>query len=159
YVGRISEITGIEQAFVGMLMLGTLTSLPEIANVATASHFGNPALAANNLLGSASINLVLLAVLDAVIGRDALTSVIARPATLLQSALCMVVLVLVGIAITTGDVAIFGVGGWTLVIFGVSLWAFWLSKDYSNRATWAIREKSPKKKPARPAVANKDDKL
>src|SRR5690606_21316767 len=56
-VGRVSEITGVEQAFLGMLLLGTLTSLPEIANVATSSYFGNPALAANNLFCSAAINL------------------------------------------------------------------------------------------------------
>lgn len=141
-LGRVSDITGIEQAFVGMLMLGTLTSLPEIANVATAAHFGNPVLAANNLLGSAAINLVLIAVIDIVVGREALTSIVAQPTTLLQSTLCMLVLVLAGIAITTGDVAIFGVGGWTLGLFVVNLGAFALSKGYSRRTSWTVRGKA-----------------
>lgn len=139
YLGLVSEITGIEQAVVGMLMLGTLTSLPEIANVATASYFGNPALAANNLLGSASINLVLIAVVDAIFGRDALTSVVAHPSTLLQSALCMVVMTLVAIAVTTGDAAILGMGVWTIGLFGVSLTCFWMSTGYGSRTAWGLQ--------------------
>lgn len=141
-LGRVSEITGIEQAIVGMLMLGVLTSLPEIANVVTASHFGNPALAVNNLFGSAAINLVLLAIVDAIFGRDALTSIVAEPTTLLQSALCMLVLTLVAVAVTTGDHLIFGVGGWSTGLFAVSLGAFWMSKGYSGRAAWTLRHSS-----------------
>jgi hypothetical protein len=48
-----------------MLLLGGITSLPEIATVTTASWTGNAPLADNNLLGSASINIVLLAAADA----------------------------------------------------------------------------------------------
>ncbi len=145
YLGRISEITGIEQAIVGMLMLGVLTSLPEIANVATSSHFGNPALAANNLLGSAAINLVLLAIADAIFGRDALTSIVAQPAILLQSTLCMLVLAVVAAAIVTGDVLIFGVGAWSTAVFLLSLGAFWMSTGYGRRSQWTLHNH---KKPA-----------
>ncbi len=145
YLGRISEITGIEQAIVGMLMLGVLTSLPEIANVATSSYFGNPALAANNLLGSAAINLVLLAIADAIFGRDALTSIVAQPAILLQSTLCMLVLAVVAAAIVTGDVLIFGVGAWSTGVFLLSLGAFWMSTGYGRRSQWTLHNH---KKPA-----------
>ena len=148
YLGEVSEITGIEQATVGMLMLGTLTSLPEIANVATSSYFDNPALAANNLLGSASINVVLLAVIDVIFGRDALTASIARPSTLLQSALCMMLLILVALAVTTGDVLFLGIGAWPTALFALSLTAFWLSKGYSARAAWGLH--SPGEKSAHP---------
>lgn len=158
YLGRVSEITGIEQAFVGMLMLGTLTSLPEIANVATASYFGNPALAANNLFGSAAINLVLLALVDLVFGRDALTSIVAQPTTLLQSTLCMLVLVLAGIAVTTGDIPIFGIGAWSIGLFAVSLGAFWLSKGYSKRTAWTLRDAAREEKRSHPEAAGHDDK-
>lgn len=65
YAAAIADLTGLDQAFAGMLLLGCLTSLPEAANVVTSSYLGNPALAVNNLLGSASINIVLLAVADA----------------------------------------------------------------------------------------------
>lgn len=157
YLGRISEITGIEQAIVGMLMLGVLTSLPEIANVATASYFDNPALAANNLLGSAAINLVLLAVADAIFGRDALTSIVAQPAILLQSTLCMLVLAVVAAAITVGDVLVLGLGAWSTGVFLLSLGAFWMSTGYGRRSQWTLHgHKSPA--PSPPSSNEKNNK-
>jgi cation:H+ antiporter len=78
-VDGIARRSGIGHAFLGMLLLGGITSLPEVATVASASYVGNASLAVNNLLGSAAINLVLLAIADAILGRDALTSVVLKP--------------------------------------------------------------------------------
>ena len=52
-----------------------ITSLPEVAVTVTAAVGGNPELAVNNLLGSIAMQVAILAVADAVIGQDALTSV------------------------------------------------------------------------------------
>ncbi len=78
-VDGIARRSGIGHAFLGMLLLGGITSLPEVATVASASYVGNASLAVNNLLGSAAINLVLLAIADAILGRDALMSVVLKP--------------------------------------------------------------------------------
>lgn len=157
---RIAQKTGMGQAFVGMLLVGTITSLPEIANVTTASVMGNPLLAVNNLLGSASINLLLLAIVDAFVGRDALTSVVTKPATLLQATLCMLVLALVATAITTGDVQVLGVGLWAVVIFAASIAAFWLSARYAGRETWqpkALQDQQQSKDAAREEDAEQEE--
>jgi cation:H+ antiporter len=135
----ISIKTGWGQAFVGMLLLGGITSLPEIANTITSSATGNPALAVNNLLGSAAINVLLLAVADAFIGREAVTSAIARPATLMMATLCMLVLITVAVAITVTDVLVLGVGFWSIAICLISLGFFWLSVGYNERAPWAVK--------------------
>jgi cation:H+ antiporter len=139
YSDAISEQTGMGKVFVGMLFLGVITSLPEVANAITASAMGNPALAINNLLGSAAINVLLLAVADAFIGRDALTSVVAKPSTLMMSALSMLVLVAVAMAVTTGDVAMLGVGLWSLLLCAVSIGGFWLSMGFDERAPWVVK--------------------
>lgn len=152
YVAAIGDAAGLEQAFAGMLLLGVLTSLPEVANVVTASHFGNPALAVNNLLGSASINVVLLALADAATGREALTSVVARPSTLLQAALCLLVLVLVAVAVTTGDLALGGVGAWSIALLAASIGALWLSAGYGKRAPWTLRDTAEPPAPERQPV-------
>lgn len=136
YVDKIATQTGLGQAFAGMLLLGTITSLPEIANVGTASSTGSPALAVNNLLGSASINVLLLALVDAFVGRDALTSVVSRPVTLMQATLCMLVLTLVALAITVGDAGIFSIGLWSLAIPAASLTAFWVASRYQGSDAW-----------------------
>jgi cation:H+ antiporter len=142
YVDGIAERTGIGRAFMGMLFLGGITSLPEVAAVSTAAFTGNAALATNNLLGSVSINVVLLAAADAVLGRDALTSVIASPTTLLQGTLNLVVLTVLAAAILVGDVGMLGVGAWPVVLSTLCIAAFWLSSRYSDRTTWRVTSSS-----------------
>jgi cation:H+ antiporter len=96
---------------------------------------GNPALAVNNLLGSAAINVLLLAVTDAFIGREAATSAVARPVTLMMATLCMLVLTAVAIAITITDVLVLGVGIWSIALCVISIGSFWLSIGYNDRAS------------------------
>lgn len=143
YLDGIARKTELDEAFVGMLLLGGITSLPEIANTVTASAIGNPALAINNLLGSAAINIVLLAVADGWIGRDAVTSVVAKPATLMMATLCMLVLVAVAMAIATTDTLILGLGAWSTALCVMSIGAFWLSAGYDRRAPWTLKDADP----------------
>lgn len=138
FVDQLSIRTGMGQAFAGMLLLGVITSLPELANAITASALGDPALAVNNLLGAASITIFLLALSDALVGREALTSVVAKPSTLMLSVLGMLVRILVAVAVVTGDVPVFGVGAWGLAIALVSLGAFWLAAGYGARSPWGV---------------------
>lgn len=140
YTDGIAERTGMNQAFAGMLLLGVVTSLPEVANVITASATNNPALAVNNLLGSAAINVVLLAVVDAFVGRGAITALTAKPSTLMMATLCMIVLIAVAAAVTTGDVPVFGVGVWGIALCTVSIGGFWISAGYDERSRWAIKD-------------------
>jgi cation:H+ antiporter len=128
----------IDRVFVGMLLLGGITSLPEVANVATASVMGNPALAANNLLGSAAINVVLLAIADAWLGRHAVTGIVARPSTMMMATLCMLVLIAVALAITIGDIDVFGVGVGALAICALSIGCFRLATGYDARSPWSL---------------------
>ncbi len=79
YVDAIAKRTGLGHGFAGLLLLGGITSLPEIATATASSVMGSPALALNNVLGSAAINVALLTVADAALGRDALTAVVAKP--------------------------------------------------------------------------------
>lgn len=136
YLDAIAGVTGIDRAFVGMLLLGGVTSLPEIATVATASLAGNAVLATNNLLGSVSINVVLIAAADAVLGRGALTSLVPSPTTMLQGSLLIIALALLALAILTGDVGFLGVGAWPIALFAYCIAAFWLASRYSARAPW-----------------------
>lgn len=129
----ISAGTGLGHVFVGMLLLGGITSLPEVANVIAASAGGVPQLAVNNLLGSAAINILLLAAVDAIIGRDAVTSMVADPATLMMCALCMLVLGIVALAVSTGDIAVLDVGLWSIAICAASIAFFGLSVGYGRR--------------------------
>jgi cation:H+ antiporter len=129
---------GLSQAFVGMLLLGGITSLPEMANIATASVMGNPALAVNNLLGSAAINVLLLAIADAWVGHQAVSAVVARPSTMMMATLCMLVLIAVALAVTLGDVELFGLGLGSVVICALSIGCFRLATGYDARSPWSV---------------------
>jgi cation:H+ antiporter len=138
YLDGIAHHTGIGQVFVGMLLLGGITSLPEFANVITSSLTGNPRLGVNNLLGSASINVLLLAIADAFIGREAVTSVIAKPSTLLMGLLCMLVLTTMSALVVAHDVLTFGVGIGAMAVCLMSIASFWITAGYDKHAPWAI---------------------
>lgn len=150
YTDAIAAKTGMGQAFAGMLLLGCITSLPELANCINAGAIGNPALAVNNLLGSAAINIVLLAAVDAVVGREAVTAMVAKPSTLMMATLCMLVLVAVAIAIVVGDVLIAGVGAAGLMICALSVGSFWLASGYDKRSGWSAAPPARERKKKQP---------
>lgn len=137
-VDAIATSTGMGQAFAGMLLLGGITSLPEVAAVSTSALGGNGALAVNNLLGTAAINVLLLAVADTVYGRNALTGAAARPTVLLQGVLAMLLAAGVMLVIAAGDAAPtglpvgLGAAGLALAAIG----ALWLSAAYERRNVW-----------------------
>src|SRR5690606_3770548 len=121
YVGQISALTGIGQAFAGLLMLGGLTSLPEIANTITAAAIGNAELAVNSIFGSTSTNVVPTALVDVLSGDQALTSLVAPLTTLLQAMLGIVILAVVTAGRAAGEFEIFGVGIWPILVLPLFL--------------------------------------
>ncbi len=70
----IANITGIGKAWAGALMLPLVTSLPELVTTVRAVSIAAPDLAPGNILGSCLYNLALLAIIDFLEGRGALTA-------------------------------------------------------------------------------------
>jgi cation:H+ antiporter len=63
---RLAEINGWGRGWVGLALLATVTSLPELASGISAVAFvGEPDLAVGNALGACVVNLVFLVVVDA----------------------------------------------------------------------------------------------
>ncbi len=61
---RVAELTGIGTTFVGTLLVGMATSLPELVTSLTAVRIGALDLAIGNLFGSNAVNMVLVLPLD-----------------------------------------------------------------------------------------------
>ena len=147
YADAIARRTGLGHAAAGLLLLAGVTSLPEIAVTVTASVGGNPQLAVNNLLGSVAMQVAILAIADAVIGKDALTSVIPDPVVLTQIGLNVLVLSLVGAAVVAGDAAVLGVGLWACALLGAYLGSVWLISHTQGKHSWvADGESGPARK-------------
>lgn len=83
YADSISHRTGLGQAVVGIVLLGAVTSLPEISTTTVATLSGNARMAVNNLLGGIAFQVVVLALADLFVGRNALTSLVPGPRVIL----------------------------------------------------------------------------
>lgn len=110
YADRFARATGLGGAIVGLVLLGGVTSLPEIATSATAALGGSGGLAMNNLIGGVSLQLLVLAVIDILIGREALTSKPPRPDILAYAAMNILMLSVVAASAAAGDYELFGSG-------------------------------------------------
>lgn len=66
YGDAIAIRTGLSGMFIGVLLLAGATSLPEVLTSISALEQNTPNLAAGNLLGSNTFNMLLLALLDVV---------------------------------------------------------------------------------------------
>lgn len=148
----IGRRSGIGDAFAGMLLLGGITTLPELATTSSAAAFGAEALGLSNALGSIAFNLILLALADAVLGRAALTSMIAAPATLLQGVLGMLLLAGVAAIIAAGDTAIGPVGAGTAVLLAGCLFSLRIAAHYAARPGWRVVDPLPDVAPDEPSM-------
>jgi cation:H+ antiporter len=136
YADRLQGLTGAGEALVGMLLLGFISALPELAVTVTASWSGNAQLAVNNLLGGMALNIAILAAADARIRGEALTSAIATPTPLLQAALLIVLLAMVAAATVIGDTPLLGAGAWSWALVVVYLLALGLVRQTRGRRAW-----------------------
>ncbi|WP_235935020.1 sodium:calcium antiporter [Candidatus Laterigemmans baculatus] len=138
YVDLIAERTGLGRAFAGALLLGGATSLPEIATTVTASASGAATLAGTNLVGGIAMQIVVLAVLDAVVlRRKALTFFSPQAALLMQAAMLIQLLGWFIAANSSGEFFTFAhIGLWPVLLFAAYLLALWVIYRYEDRSRW-----------------------
>lgn len=136
YANAISGKTGIGQGVIGMLLLGGVTSLPEIGATITSAAAGAADLAVNNLFGSISAQVVILAIVDQVIGKRALTAILPDPMVILQGTLGILLLTVAVAGMVVGDTLIFGIGAWAWVSAGAYAFCVYLLSATSGRVSW-----------------------
>jgi cation:H+ antiporter len=113
----IAARTGLTQAFVGLLLLGVATSLPEIATTVTAALIGNAALVAGNLFGGVALQIAVLAIADVVAVRGALTFFTPQPVLLFQGVMLLLLLSLALAGAVLGEpLSLAGIGGTTVLL-------------------------------------------
>lgn len=104
YGDRLAELSGWGGAWVGLILMASVTSLPElVVGVSSSLVVGSADLAVGDVLGSCAINLVILAGLDAVVPRRRRLFALASQTNVLAAALGIVLLATVGLALGSGD--------------------------------------------------------
>jgi cation:H+ antiporter len=85
-------------------------------------------------LGGVALQVVILAIGDAVLRQRALTFVTASSAILLQGVFCCVLLCMVIFAIVMDDVLLSFAGAWSITIFAAAIVMLWIVSQH--RETW-----------------------
>jgi len=141
YASAISEKTGAGQAFIGVVLLGGITSLPEVAVGVTSSISGDASLAVNSILGGIAMQVAILAFADMLIGRRALTSVIPDPVVMLQGGFKILLLSIVAAAVVVGDIPFLFSGLWMWLLASVTVLALWVLSRTKRYRPWVANDK------------------
>ncbi len=143
YADTIAVKTGIGHVAVGLVLLGGVTSLPEVAISIFSAMAENPTLAVNNLLGGIAMQRAILAGVDGFIGREALTVIAASPVLLLQAALGTLVLIVVAAAVSIGDTPVFNIGAWSWALLALYIFSIWIISNSTGRHPWIAQGAKP----------------
>lgn len=149
YGDRIAELTGWGRAWLGLILMAAVTSLPELlTGISAVIVVKAPDLAAGDVFGSCVFNLLLLSLLDLRLKRP--LSSLVRSGHVVAALFGIILLTAAGAALLAGDRL--PVIGWfssfTPVIIGIYLLAIWGIFRYEQQQP-AERETVPKRdKPA-----------
>lgn len=143
YAGIIAERTGIGHAIIGAVLLGGITSLPEIATTVTASLIESAPIAVNNIIGGVSMQVAVLAIADIFAVKTALSFHISDPKVRIQAVLniFLLTIVLTGILLSG---TFQGFPFFTGLIFFIYLGSFILMKSVKSPSVTGDNEKKRK---------------
>ncbi len=104
YGERIAQLSGWGSAWVGLILMASVTSLPElVVGVSSSALVGSADLAVGDVLGSCAINLLILASLDAFVPARRRLFALASPSHVMAAALGIVLLATVGVGLLVDD--------------------------------------------------------
>ena len=100
YGDKIAEITGWGKAWVGLILMASVTSLPELmVGISSSAIVEAPDLAVGDILGSCAFNLLILAAMDAFVPDHKPIFSIASASHILAAALGIILVSMVGFAL------------------------------------------------------------
>lgn len=100
YGDLLAEETGMSKGWIGLILMASVTSLPELmVGISSSAIVESADLATGDILGSCAFNLGILAILDAFIPKHKPLFGIASPNHMLNAGLGIILLTLVGFAL------------------------------------------------------------
>ncbi|MEX2595352.1 MAG: hypothetical protein WEC59_00370 [Salibacteraceae bacterium] len=133
YGNQIAELTGMGKAWMGLILLASVTSLPElITGISSVAIVNAPNLAAGDIFGSCVFNLLILSILDARIKQPLFSMV--RSSHIVAATCGIILLSLAGLAIYIADEVptLLWISSFTFIIFGLYLITMWLIFKYEH---------------------------
>jgi cation:H+ antiporter len=135
YGDKIADLTGWGKAWVGLILMASVTSLPElITGISAVAIVKQPDIAAGDIFGSCVFNLLILSVLDSRIKKPLLSMV--KSSHIVAAIFGIILLTVAGMAIFLSHEipSVLWISGFTFVLFGVYLVAVWSIFKYEHAA-------------------------
>ena len=126
YGDKIADLTGWGKAWVGLILMASVTSLPElITGISAVAIVKQPDLAAGDIFGSCIFNLLILSVLDARIKKPLFSMV--KSSHIVAAIFGIILLTVAGMAIFLSHEipSVLWISSFTFVLFGIYLIAVW----------------------------------
>ena len=125
---RLADKTGVSSGLIGLLLLSVISSLPELGTtISVVAYVGSPDLAAGNIFGSNTFNILILAVMDLMLGSAVLYTSFRLPHDKSASLAALMTAVSLG-AILPGNASFFGggVGAGTISLLVVYIFGIYI---------------------------------
>jgi cation:H+ antiporter len=135
YGDKIGELTGMGKAWVGLILMASVTSLPElITGISAVAIVKAPDLAAGDIFGSCVFNLLILSVLDARLKQPLFSMV--KSSHIVAAIFGIILLTVAGMAIFLSHEipSVLWISSFTLLLFGIYLMAAWGIFKYEQNA-------------------------
>jgi cation:H+ antiporter len=133
---RLADVTGLGEALVGAVLVGTATSLPDLLATITPAVAGLPELAVGNALGGVLGQTAFLAVADLAYRRANLEHAAASLANLMQGGLLVTLLAIVVVLFNAPAVTVGGIHVGTFVLPAVYLYGLRLVNQAGEAPMW-----------------------
>lgn len=135
-IDAISDRFALAKSVMGLLVLATATSLPEIATTLSAAVQQNKALVLNNLFGGVALQCAVLGVAD-FWARGALTNYPRKATHALEATLLVGLLAIVFISITLDETISFGwIGAGSILVGLAYLGTIFLLRHFDAQSDW-----------------------
>jgi cation:H+ antiporter len=135
YGDKIGELTGMGRAWIGLILMASVTSLPElITGISSVTLIKAPNLAAGDIFGSCMFNLLILSILDSRIRKPLFSSV--KSSHIVAAIFGIILLAVAGLSIYLAQEtpSILWFSSFTLILFAIYLVAIWGIFNYEYAA-------------------------
>lgn len=126
YGDKIADLTGMGKAWVGLVLMASVTSLPElITGISSVAIVKAPDLAAGDIFGSCVFNLLILSFLDARLKQPLFSMV--KSSHIVAAIFGIILLTVAGMAIYFSHEipSVLWISSFSFVLFGVYLASIW----------------------------------
>ncbi len=134
---EIADRKHLAKGLVGLIFLASATELPEIVTTLNAALQHNAELVLGNMYGGIALQTTVLAIVDGLFVRSALTSYPRKPTNALEASLLILLLGLVLALTTFGEpLAIAHVGAGTILLAVAYMASIYLLRNYDAHTDW-----------------------